>query len=353
MKHVHGKVPAIILLLGFLLLLGSACSRQDESAKGFFREPKDDSPVVARVGGGAVTVADLKSYLSDKSNANLQRVSKEQWEQSLDARVLEEVLYQEALRLELDQNPEMRRNIRQMLTSRLMDDYMKREVWSKEVDEAELQAYYDEHWSEFNRPEQLRIADIFIAVPENVTNTKTAELREKAETVLNRAIEQKTKRFGFGALVQEYSDAPENYRKGDTGFFDDRGHPAGLDKALVDAAFALERVGSMSEDVIETSDGFHIIMLTGKRSGVNILLENVRQKLTQRIRREKAAQARKAFIEGLKEKAHIEVDDKVLAGLLAELKAQAQTSRPVSPGARAPASQGNLNPPPLPQGQRE
>lgn len=335
-------------LLTWLIILcvmfADGCSKKEEKAGRVART--DDSPVVAKIGNGAVTLSDLKHYISDKSGAKLRGVTREMLDQWLDERVLEEVLYQEALRLGLDQQPEMQRDIRQMLTSRLMDDFMKKEVWSKEIEDAELQTYYDEHWSEFNRPEQVRIADVFIAIPENATNAQKAELREKAETVLSQAIALQTERFGFGNLVRDYSDTPKNYRKGDTGFFDEQGHPIGLDKALADAAFALQRVGSISDNVIESSDGYHIIMLTGKRSGVNIPLENVRQQLSQRIRREASEKAREAYLTGLRAKAVIKVDDEAMNRLAEELPSQKGAERGSASKMEVP--HGSAGPPGLP-----
>jgi peptidyl-prolyl cis-trans isomerase C len=343
-----GKLAIATGVLVLSLVLTFGCSRENGGSATGARD-RDGSPVVARVGDGSITGSDLKSYWSDKPMSNRQRLSKEALEALLDERVVEEVLYREALRQGLDQDQEIRRDIRQMLIGRFMHEHMNREVWSKEIEEAELQEYYDEHRSEFNRPEQVRIADIFIAVPPDATDVERSEAKDRAEGILAEALESRGKRSGFGMLVREHSDTPQKYRKGDTGFFDEEGMPLGIPGELVEAAFALERVGSVAERVIEAADGYHVIMLTGRRSSVHIPLEKVRRKLEQRMRREAAEKARKALIDGLKARAEIRVDDQVLTSLLEDLNSEVPAAQPYSGKEGAPpASQGDLSPPALP-----
>ena len=314
MRNVLGRRTVMVLVLSSVVLFFLGCSKQKEKTGNV--SAQDNSPVLATVGNSPLTVSDFKGYVSDKLPSHPGKVSKAQLDQWLDHRLLEEVLYQEALRVGLERDPQIRRDIRQMLTSRLIDDHMKKNVWSKPIDDAEIEKYYNDHWSEFNRPDQVRIGDIFISIPAGVSPDERKALGEKAEEILKKALEVRGKRFGFGRLINEYSDIPQKYRKGDTGFFDERGEPIGIDKTLVDTAFSLTHVGDMANQVIETSQGYHVIMLTGKRSGMHTSLDSIRQRLTQRVRREKAAGARKAYIAGLKKKAKREVNEKVLVGIL-------------------------------------
>lgn len=345
MRNCFRLCTAIVMALLLALLLSVGCSKKEKTGN---VSGQDDSPVLATVGDSRITVADFKSYVSDKAPSRPGRVSKEQLKQWLDDRVLEEALYQEAMRAGLDRAPQARQDIRQMLTSRLIDDTLKKEVWSKPISDAEIEQYYNDHWKEFNRPDQVRIADIFIAVPADSGRDEQAAFRAKADVVLKKALEVRKRRFGFGALIREYSDTPEKYRKGDTGFFDERGDPVGIEKALVDAAFSLGRVGDMADHVVEASDGYHVIMLTGKRSGVHVPLDNVRQRLTQRMRREKAQQTKKALIDKIKAESKKTVNEKVLVDLVKDFETKAAKERRAS-GTSYPRSGGNLNPPALPR----
>lgn len=339
----------ILCVSACALLLTIGCPGKDRSDVS--KSEEEISPVVASVGDGDITAADLKGYLSQRPIPPRLRGSEEEIKKRLDEMVLEEVLYQEALRLKLDQDPKMRKSIRQMLTQKLMSRHMYEKTEKREIGEKDLQEYYDKHHDEFNRPAQVRLADIFISVPSDATEEKKAELKKKAETALNEAVALRGKRSGFGTLVRKYSDTHEKYRQGDTGFIDIDGKPVGIDKQLAEAAFKLERVGSMPEQVIETPDGYHVIMLTGKRSAINWPLEKVRNQITQRIRRETLKKEREDFIEGLKAGADISIDDKVVAQVVSEMappkkqppaipkNTKAETEMPQSPP-RPPALPG-------------
>jgi parvulin-like peptidyl-prolyl isomerase len=232
------KNPIGLVCLAVLILwLTSGCSKDDPDNKTVEEGVREKPSVVATVGNNAITVSDFKSYLSDRPTPYRYRVSKKDIEKRLDEMVLEEVLYQEALRLKLDQDPEMRQRIRKMLTQKLMDDKINREVWSREIEEVELQEYYDQHWDEFNRPEQVRLVDIFIAVPSGASSEERADLRTKTQSILDEARAVKNQRSGFGNLVRKYSDKPATYRMGDTGFFNAEGKPGGIDRSPAAAAF--------------------------------------------------------------------------------------------------------------------
>jgi parvulin-like peptidyl-prolyl isomerase len=264
-----------------------------------------------------------------------------------------EALYQEALRLKLDRKPEIQRKIRQILSQELLEEQVQRPLREKKFSEEELRRYFDEHIGEYSRPEQVRLADIFIAVPEGATAEERKAKREKAEEVLAKAFEAKDKRFGFAELVRKYSDKHPLFRLGDTGFFDREGKPSGLDPALVDAAFKLKQNRDLAESVVETKGGFHVIMQVGKRSAVNTEFKDVASAIERRLRREQMQKRRVDYIEGLKKTAGITVDETVVAGIAGELE-KAKKGAPSPLHKRLPARGRPMSAPPrLPgEGQR-
>jgi peptidyl-prolyl cis-trans isomerase C len=318
------KLTVFIGLAALCVLLAMGCSKREDSEKAAAKAEEKNPPVVARVGKSGITVADFERYLADRPMPYGVEPSAGDLENRLDDMILQEVLYQEALRLKLDQNPEIRARFRQMLSQKLIDEQVNKKVWDREIGEQEIQEYFEGHWNEFNRPGQVRLADIFIAVPVDATNQEKEILRKKAQTVLSGALASRNKRNGFGKLIRKYSDKHEKYEKGDTGFFDIKGHPVGVDAGMAEAAFELERVGDLSKQLIETPKGYHIIMLTGRRSAIQIPLNSVREQLKQRIRRESIATARQAYIESLKEKAAIQIDSQSMDKMAAELREKAQ-----------------------------
>jgi peptidyl-prolyl cis-trans isomerase C len=329
-KHPNTKRRILLCCItAFFLLAPWGCSKKEEPKKHLAKPETEPSPTVAKVGQSVITADELRGYLSNRPESLQRSLTGEMLEGLLEELILEEVFYQEAQRQNLDREPEVRRTIRQILIQKLLDDYLMQEVWSREIEEAEIREYYDRHEAEFNRPEQVRAADIYIAVPGDAPEQAKAALREKAEAVLAEALRIREERAGFGRLIAEHSDTHPKYPKGDTGFFDVEGKPSGIDKRLAQAAFNLERVGSLAEEVIETADGYHIIMLIGRRAAVERPLDEVRSELKQRIQREAAARTSRAYMESLKQKAEIHIEREQLAAMLEELKSRAKDEAPV------------------------
>ena len=156
------------------------------------------------------------------------------------------------------------------------------------------------------------MADIYIAVPPDASDEQRSELKKKAEKVLTEALNTRKQRAGFGKLIKKYSDTPEKYKKGDTGYFDKEGNPIGLSAQIVEASFKLEKGGSITEHVIEAQDGYHVIMRTANRSAIERPLSGVSNQIKQRIRREGLKKEREAYINGLKEKQEISIDRKTV-----------------------------------------
>lgn len=335
---------AATLLAALTLSLVPGCFGEKETEDG----GGDRSPVLATVGQAPITALDLKSFLAGIDASAEGPIEQQQLEQWLDERVLEEALYQESLRQGLDKDPETRHAIRQVMIGKLINQHLSREVWSKPISEAELQKYYDDHESEFNRPAQVRLADIFIAVAPDATKEEKTRLKTRAEVALSQASEARSRAAGLDRLIQEYSDAPQGYRKGDTEFFDEAGLPAQVEPQVARAAFELPRVGALHEGVIETDRGFHVIMLTGRRSAVHTPLDEVRDTLTQRMRREAAEKARKKLIEDAREAAKIRVDGGAVTAFAKELNEASPAGQEPAATSRGQPSPGDAGPPALP-----
>lgn len=305
-------VGLISLIIYIVLAVTVGCSKTEDDVK----KPS----VVAQIGNSAITIADFKGYLSERPLPKQGRISEEDVVKRLDEMALEEVLYKEAIRLKLDQDPKVRMNIRQILSQKLIRDQVIQKFKNMEVTEKELKEYYDQHWYEYNRPEQVRLADIFIAVSPGDSDDKKAEMKKKAETVLTEALKTKGNRMAFSQLIREHSDTHSKYQKGDTGFFDIEGNPVGIDIALAKTAFEIEKNGSICDHVIPTPDGYHIIMRIGKRSAVHRSFDTVRNQIKQRIRLENYQTKRLDYVDTLKKNANIQINDTVVAEIVKELR---------------------------------
>jgi peptidyl-prolyl cis-trans isomerase C len=296
----------------------AAVKRESYSAA----SPED---IIALVDDARIDITYLASYLSTRPLPVHSGITPDSVEQRLEELVTSEVLCKEAVRIGLDRRPEIRLQIQQILAQSLLEEKVNRPVREREITEQELRAYYNENKDEFQRPAQVRLADIFISVAPATSSDERTQKKAKAEEILSEVLASQDKRMGFGQLMLKYSDTPEKYPRGNTGFFDIEGKPIGLDPNLARQAFKLNNTSQICERIIKAADGYHIIMLTGRRDALSRPFERVKEQLRLRMYRERIEQAQAEYIESLKKKARIDINRGVLGEFVKEQQAKAGT----------------------------
>jgi len=268
---------------------------------------------LARVGDQAVNAKMLDAYLALRPMPEHVLDVNDIVRARLEELVLEELLYREALRLKLDQEPVTRFRIRQILAQSLLEREVERPAYETGISEEEIAAYYQQHEGVLCRPEQRRAAVIFLAAePDDSRDSQ----RKKAEAVLARALKTRTEATGFTRLIKEVSDKPDNHPLGDTGFFDRSGGRLGLHPALVNAVFELTAIGQIGRHIVETPEGFYIIRLINMRSPVTKELDDVRHEIERKLRESKRKELRDAYLESLRSGVNIQINDDVLMNLI-------------------------------------
>jgi len=153
-----------------------------------------------------------------------------------------------------------------------------------------IEDYYNNHKDEFTRAEQVQARHILLKVPSNVGDEREAEIRTKAESLL----QQLRDGADFAKLAQEYSeDTATAEQGGDLGTFPQGQMVAPFDKAV----FALE-VGALSEPV-RTTFGFHIIRLDDKIEASTRSLEEVKEEIANKLRQEREKETALAFVDDI------------------------------------------------------
>ena len=121
---------------------------------------------------------------------------------------------------------------------------------------------------------------------------------------------------GFRDLVTKYSEDEESKpRGGDLSFF--ANDSATVPKPIVEAAFKLKEVGDVAPPV-KTDKGWAIIRLTQKRPGFNRPLAEVKRQIQQRLFRDLRSKAMDTFVDDLKKKSSITINDENLAKVVVE-----------------------------------
>ena len=313
---------AIFVLLIFYFSRSDSASAAAEKSENSPSVPAQD--IIARVDGERIDVGYLKSYLSTRPSPAYSQVTATTLEKHLEELITSEVLCRQALRIGLDREPEIRHRIQQILAQNLLEKMVNKAEREHEITDQQLQAYYNKHLNEFQRPAQVRLADILIAVSPDAASDKRKQKKAKAEKALAEVVAHQDERLGFGKRILKYSDTPEKYPRGNTGFFDIQGKPVGLDTKLAHEAFKLKETGQVCNHIVRAVDGYHIIMLTGKRAPVNRPFEKVKEQLRQRIYRQRIALAQTEYIESLRQKCRIKINQDVFDELVKQEQAKAK-----------------------------
>ncbi len=312
-------VVSVLIFLSCFESASTVVDKSEDSATIFAED------IIALVDDEMIDAGYLTSYLSTRPQTAYSQLTSKTMQNRLTELITGKVLYRQALRIGLDKRPEIRLRIQQILAQSLLEEMVNKPVRERTITDQELQAHYNEHIHEFRRPAQVRLADIFISVDPAAASVQRKGKKELAEKVLAEVLAHQDERLGFGKRILKYSDTPEKYPKGNTGFFDIEGKPAGLSPNVAREAFRLKETGQVCEKVIEANDGYHIIMLTGRRDALNRPFERVKEQLRARMYRERIELAQAEYIEGLKLKCRIKINQDVLDELVREQQAKAAT----------------------------
>jgi peptidyl-prolyl cis-trans isomerase D len=148
-----------------------------------------------------------------------------------------------------------------------------------EVSDDELKIYYQNHIDQYKLEDRAHVAHILFKTV-GMTDAEAAEVRKKAEDVLNKA-----KHGGnFADLAKQYSEDTSKDKGGDLGWIV-RGQTVPEFEA---AAFSLPN-GSIS-DLVKTQYGFHIIQVIDRETARTQTLDEVKASIINQLQTEKAEQ---------------------------------------------------------------
>ncbi len=137
----------------------------------------------------------------------------------------------------------------QILQQEVVRDEVGRRLQMSQGDE---QKYYETHKAEFEQPEQVRLSEILVPLPETATPAEVQQAEAKANDIKSKVMQG----GDFADLAKKYSGGPSAAQGGDLGEFK-RG---ALAKVLEDQTFALKP--GESTQPIRTRQGFVILKVT-------------------------------------------------------------------------------------------
>ncbi len=314
---ISGRVIAV--LAGVVLLLGAGCTR------------RTSSNVLAVVGDKEITEEDFTRHLEAERARSPVAVDPEVLLQEL---VEREVLAQKAMQAGLMDDPEVRELMRDVLIAKYKERHLSQELEAVTVSDEEVRAAYDREQDGLTRPEQVRLAILFAAMPpgEKQSGSEEARLRLEAAVQLARQQDLRSDKGdvqGFGPLAVNHSEDQESrYRGGEIGWVERRRFPGRFDAAVIEAGFALTEPGQVS-GLISTSGGCYVVKLLERKQATIPPYEQAEPALRSRLLTEKRAQLHTQLQDKLRQNLRIEMHPERLATLAVASPAKPTTHPPL------------------------
>lgn len=309
------------------LLLAGGCRRatpvqenkpvaEPKPAQGI--SPEQAAQVLARVGDKSITLGEYAAALERMAPFERMRYqSLERRKQLLDEMINLELLAQEAKRQGLDRDPLVQMRIDQALRDEMLRQRFESLPGPEAIAEHEVRAYYDAHQQEFNEPERRRLSEIVVADP------------RLAEQVLNSA--RAATAAEWGALVRAHSTAHRSSAEplpleleGDLGVVSAPGRTGGneptLAPELLQAAFAIEKVGGVSEKPVLVQGKYHVLRLTSLMPARQRTYAEAERSVRMTLAQKHIETSRQELLDELKKQLPVSVN----AALIAKVKSTNQ-----------------------------
>jgi len=189
-------------------------------------------------------------------------------------------------------NPADMKNVREQLTLfRVVDREVRSGVM---VADSDMKRYFQEHRDRFALSEEYTLSQILIKPR---SPDYTADAKEKVREVMARLKQGEP----FEDLALRFSDGPNASQGGHLGLVRQGELLPGIERAIATLV-----PGGIS-DMIETSEGFHIVRLEDKKPKQFRPYEEVRNEIRGLVFQQKSEDAFQSWLGNLKNKAYIEI----------------------------------------------
>jgi peptidyl-prolyl cis-trans isomerase SurA len=180
----------------------------------------------------------------------------------------------------------------------LTQELIRKEVGSKIiVSHEDIVKYYNDHKSEFVRPETVVLREIFVST-EGKTETDIPTLKKKAENLRDRVLNNGD---DFGEMAKHYSDSPTAQQSGELGAF----QRSQLDPKIAEKVFALN--GKQMTDVMETKTGFEILQVVARYDAGEQTLDKVEPEISNKLYEQKMEPGMREYLKTLREDSYLQI----------------------------------------------
>ena len=275
----------LCIAVSCLLLFGACAKKGDQKG-----------PYLAKVGSVKITEQVLAKELKNLPEFAQQLFEGPEGKQRfLDELIKKELLYQEAKKKGMERDPDFQSKLEEFKKITLIGILLEKEIEEKAaVTDQEVQEYYEKNKSDFSNVNRIRASHILV------------KSKEDAQKVLQRL----KKGESFSKVAKEKSLDPGSAQNGgDVGFFS-----SGQMVPEFESAASRLKVGETSQPV-KTKFGYHIIKVTDKKVGPPVDFDKVRNLIYQRLSAEKQKGIFDSYIEDLKQKFKVEMNEQAVSQL--------------------------------------
>jgi peptidyl-prolyl cis-trans isomerase C len=266
-----------VLLLAVSLLF--ACAKKEEK-KGAY---------LARIGNTTITQADFEREMKGLPGFAQQLFKGDGGnEKFLEELIKKEILYQEALKKNLDKNPEFRAKVEDFKKITLVSILLEKEIEAhSKVTDQEVKEFYEKNRADFAPVNQIKASHILV----------------KTEGEAKKIIAGLKKGDDFAQIAKKSSIDPGSKQKGgDLGYIS-----KGQMVREFEAAALRLKPGEISEPV-KTQFGYHVIKVTELKTGKIVEFDQVKNMLSQRLSAKKQKEFFDTYMEGLKKNYKVDVN---------------------------------------------
>ncbi|MDT8437622.1 MAG: peptidyl-prolyl cis-trans isomerase [Wenzhouxiangellaceae bacterium] len=299
---------------------------------------------IARAGDQYVTRADFEDAMRRRGGATGRYHDPAVRRALLDQLLLERALVARALDTGLDQQPEVRRSLDQILINRVVQDDLRPRQQAIEIDPAAIEAFYDGHADEYTIPARRRVAMLFFELGQNASEETRQQVMARAQQARTEAVALESPVRDFGALARTHSDhQASRYRGGVLGWIGD-GDPSrySYPEVVIATARRLTEPGQIS-DVVQGENGLYLVRLVDNEPQRDRSLDELASGIRQRLLRERHVEVEQEFQREMLAAVEIEIRDNALADVTPPGPERRQPEQKTPPAMPVAASQGGTD----------
>ncbi|MFA7345865.1 MAG: peptidylprolyl isomerase [Terrimicrobiaceae bacterium] len=270
--------------------------------------------IIARVGDQEIKAAQVAPYLENLGDPDRASLLKNPaaLSQAVRALILQQILFKEAIASGWDKTPEIVAQLDRLRQGAIAETYLQSIAKIPEgyPSEEDVKAVYEARKADLQVPAQIRLAQIYIAVPKDAPK----EAQDKAKMRIDE-ISKAVKTGDFATVAREKSEERETASKG--------GEVGWLAETQIQPEIR-SKVAPLSKgavtDPIRLADGWYVVKVLEVKEAHTATQDEVRDQLVRLLRNERARANREAYLAKLQQQNPIALDELGLSKLLGNKK---------------------------------